>query len=173
MQSSKPISHVVAGSIVAAVSIIFFMCLRFFGLDQVRGLPWINVVIVIGGLILFIMLYGKALHDQVSFGNLFAYGFKSTAMYILITIVFSVIIFLVNPQMKEKALESARQGMRENGDLTDGEINRRMEVVGRMFWVSTIGSLLLINAVVGAIGSLIGAAITKKKPFNPLDQLSI
>lgn len=173
MESKKPISHLIAGLIIGAIIIIFSMTIRFLGLEEVRGIQWINILIIIAGLILFINLYGKAMNNQVTFGNLFGYGFKSTAVFILVIILFTVIFLLMFPDIKEKGFETARNRMSEKGDLTGDEIDRRMELVRRMFWVFTIGGLLLVNAVVGAIGSLIGAAITKKKPVNPVDQLSI
>jgi len=39
--------------------------------------------------------------------------------------------------------------------------------------VIVIGTILFGTLVVGAIASLIGAAVAKKKPVNPLDQLSV
>ncbi len=43
----------------------------------------------------------------------------------------------------------------------------------KMFWVFTIGAIMLIYAIVGVIGSLIGAAATKQKPINPMDQMNM
>jgi hypothetical protein len=39
--------------------------------------------------------------------------------------------------------------------------------------VFVIGFTLLGTLIVGAIASIIGAAIAKKKPVNPLDQMSM
>ncbi len=63
--------------------------------------------------------------------------------------------------------------MEERGNATEEEIDKAIALWRRLFWVFTIGGVLLVYAIVGAIGSLLGAAITKKKPINPLDQLGM
>ena len=40
----------------------------------------------------------------------------------------------------------------------------------KYFWVFAIGGTMLMFVIVGAIGSLIGAAVTKKRPINPFEQ---
>ena len=40
----------------------------------------------------------------------------------------------------------------------------------KYFWPIAIGGVLLGFLITGAIGSLIGAAITPKSPKNPFDQ---
>jgi hypothetical protein len=110
---------------------------------------------------------------QPTFGNLFSYGFKTTAFIALIIIAFFVIFFLAFPDVKEKGFDMARQKMEEKGTFTQDQINQAMETFRKMFWIITIGGIMFIYAIVGAIGSLIGAAITKKNPVNPMDQLKI
>ena len=172
MEPKKPISHLVAGLIIALVLIIFSCIVYFSGLQN-TGINWLQYAIILAGLIIFINLYGKALNNQVSFGNLFSYGFKTTAFLALIVIAFFVIFFLAFPDIKEKGMEMARQKMEERGNLTEDQINQGMEMARKMFWVFTIGGIMFIYAIVGAVGSLIGAAVTKKKPINPVDQLNM
>ena len=69
-------------------------------------------------------------------------------------------------------VETARQRMEER-NTPDDQIEKGIEMWQKMFWVFTIGGIILVYAIVGAIGSLIGAAVTKKKPVNPLDQMSM
>jgi hypothetical protein len=61
----------------------------------------------------------------------------------------------------------------EDRNTPEDQIEKGIELWQKMFWVFTIGGILLVYAIVGAIGSLIGAAVTKKKPVNPLDQMSM
>ncbi len=173
MEAQKPISHVMAGIIIGAVMIVFSLAIQFTGMDKIQGVPLIGYVLIIAGLILFINLYGKSRNHQVTFGNLFGYGFKATAILIIVMILFTVIFFLLFPDIKEKIFELSRQKMEEQNKMSDGEIEKALSLWRRMFWVFTIGGILLVYAIVGAVGSLIGAAVTKKKPINPIDQLSI
>ncbi|MBS1918891.1 MAG: DUF4199 family protein [Bacteroidetes bacterium] len=172
MESKKPISHLVAGLIISGILIVFSCIIYFTGLQN-SGINWLQYAIIIGGLILFINLYGKALNYRATFGNLFSYGFKTTAFIALIIIAFFVIFFLAFPDVKEKGFELARQKMEEKGSYTQDQIDQAMKTFQKMFWIITIGGIMFIYAIVGAIGSLIGAAVTKKQPNNPTDQLSI
>ena len=135
-------------------------------------MAWISYILMVAGLIFFVNQYGNALDNQVTFGNLFSYGFKTTALLALIMIAFTVILFSIFPDIREKMVEIARQRM-EDRNTPEDQIDKGIEMWQKMFWVLTIGGIILVYAIVGAIGSLIGAAVTKKKPVNPLDQMSM
>ena len=172
MEPKKPMSHFVAASVIAAVLIVYNLVLQFTGLWKNSSMAWISYILLVAGLIFFINQYGNALNNQVTFGNLFSYGFKATALLTLIMIAFTIIMFLGFPDMKEKMMDIARQKMEER-NTPDDQIQTAMEMWQKMFWVFTIGGIILVYAIVGAIGSLLGAAVTKKKPVNPLDQMSV
>ena len=171
MEQKKPINHLIAGLIIAGVLIVFSFAMYFGGLQQ-SGAGWLQYCIIIGGLMIFINLYGKAKDSQVGFGDLFAYGFKTAAFLTLIMIAFTVIFFLAFPEIKEKIFEITRQQMEKSGNLTDDEIEKKLGQLQSSFWVFTIGGVVLVYAIIGAIGSALGAAITKKKPISSLDQMN-
>jgi hypothetical protein len=123
---------------------------------------WVSYAILIVGIMYFVQAFGKANNYHLTFGNLFAYGFKSAAFSALIVITFSVIFNLIFPEFKEKIFETARQNMEAAGKYTDDQINTGMEVTRKFFMVFIIAGSLFFFAIFGAIGSLIGAAITKK-----------
>jgi hypothetical protein len=173
MEDRKPISHVTAGLIIAAVLVVFSIIINFMGLTQQRSLGLLQYVLIIGGLIYFITQYGKANNYTLSFGNLFAYGFKATAVFTIINIVFLIIFFLVFPEMKEKSFELARQQMEENPNVSEDQIEQGIDIARRFFWVGLIGGTMFFMILIGAIGSLIGAAVTKKRPASPFENQSI
>lgn len=170
MEERKPISHIHAGLIIAAVLILFALILNFTGQSGNQSLSFLSYLIMIGGLIVFVNMYGNAMNNEVTFGNLFAYGFKATAVLTLIFIGFLIIFFLTFPEFKEKIFEQSRVQMEEQGILSDDQIDQGLEMLRNFFWVGIVGGTMLFNVIAGAIGSVIGAAITKKKPVNPLDQ---
>ncbi len=172
MESRKPISHIVAGVILGATLIVFRLVMYFGGVEETGTMAWLPIFIMVGGLIVFVNMYGNAMKNEVTFGNLFSYGYKTTAVMTLVVILCSIVFILLFPEAKEKGFEMARQKMTEKGNLTDDEIEKSLQMVRKMFWVFTIGGILLVYAIVGAIGSAIGAAITKKKPVNPANQLN-
>jgi NADH:ubiquinone oxidoreductase subunit 6 (subunit J) len=173
MSNQKPITHFIAGIILAAVQIILTLVTMFTGAKQGGASGWISWFLLILGLVLFVNMYGKANNYQLSFGNLFGYGFKATAIAMLLVIAFTVLIFVAMPEMKEKIFEEARRGMEEQNKLSDADIEKGMEFMGKFFYAFMVGGILLSYAILGAVGSLIGAAITKKRPHNPLDQLDM
>ena len=171
MEPKKAISHLAAGAILGTFMIIYSLAMYFSGMQQNGGAGWISICVMVIGLVIFIYLYGKANNNQVSFGNLFSYGFKATAFMTLIVVVYTVLSFIIFPEMKDKIFETARENMEKQGKLSEAEIDKAMEMTRKFFNVFMIGGILLTYAIVGAIGSLIGAAITKKRPYNPLEQL--
>lgn len=173
MSNQKPISHFIAGAILAAIQIILSLVTLFSGAKQGGGSAWISWGLLIIGLVMFVHMYGKANNYQLSFGNLFSYGFKTTAIAMLLVMAFTILLFVAMPEMKEKIFEEARRGMEEQNKMSDAEIDKGMEFMGKFFYAFMIGGILLSYAILGAVGSLIGAAITKKRPHNPLDQLDM
>jgi len=173
MSNQKPITHFIAGIILAAVQIILTLVTMSTGVKQGGASGWISWFLLILGLVLFVNMYGKANNYQLSFGNLFGYGFKATAIAMLLVIAFTVLIFVAMPDMKEKIFEEARRGMEEQNKLSDADIEKGMEFMEKFFYVFMVGGILLSYAILGAVGSLIGAAITKRRPHNPLDQLDM
>jgi ammonia channel protein AmtB len=114
------------------------------------------------------------MNGQVTFGNVFSHGFKMSVVIALLVIVWVVLATtVIFPEMKEKALENAREKMEERGNLSDSQIEQGIEFTKKFFIPFTIGFILLGTIIFGAIASLIGAAVAKKKPVNPLDQMSV
>lgn len=173
MEQKKTITHITAGLLIAGLIIIYAIITQLLGLTQQKGLGLLQYVIIIGGLIFFVNQYGKANNYTKSFGDLFAFGFKSTAVFTSIYIVFIIIFFLLFPDIKEKSLDMARQQMEESGKLNDADIDKAVEMTKKFFWVGVVGGSLLFFIIIGAIGSLIGAGVTKKRPNNPFDQPSV
>ena len=173
MSNQKPISHFIAGIILAAVQVIVSLVIMFTGAKQGGASSYASWFLLVIGLIVFVNMYGKANNYQLSFGNLFGYGFKATAITMLLVILFTILLFVAMPEMKEKIFEEARRGMEEQNKLSDAEIDKGMGFMEKFFYPFLIGGTLLSYAILGAIGSLIGAAITKKRPYNPLDQLDM
>lgn len=168
MEQKKPISHIAAGAILAGILIVLSEVMMLTqGADATANRPvssWLVYIIIIGGLVLFINLYAKANDHNVTFGNLFAYGFKITAVFAAIQVLYMLSFQFIHPEFKEKAIEVARAEMEKQGNTSDSQMDQAMQLMEKYFWVFAIGGSLLGNLVIGAIGSLIGAAITKKNP---------
>ncbi|HZI01664.1 MAG TPA: DUF4199 domain-containing protein [Flavisolibacter sp.] len=173
MEERKQVSHVSAGLIIAGLLVVYSLIIQFTGLMQNRAVGLLQYLVIFGGLIYFINQYGKANNFTISFGNLFAYGFKSTAVFTILNIAFLIILFVAFPDLKEKTFDIARQQMEENPKVSESDVDKAIDIARRFFWVGLVGGTMLLYIILGAIGSLIGAAVTKKRPHNPIDQLSV
>lgn len=173
MQEQKPISHIVAGLIIGAFMIVYSIALNFMGLMQQQALGWIGYGILIVGIIIFINLYGKSKNNYVGFGGLFGYGFKATAIIALLMAVFLIAFFMLFPEFKDKIMDAAREGMEKRESMTDDQIEQGLSMFEKNFLLFTVGGAVFMYVLLGCVASLIGAGITRKKPFNPLDQTSM
>jgi uncharacterized BrkB/YihY/UPF0761 family membrane protein len=173
MEEKKPISHFVAGLILGAVMCVYSIALNFTGNGQNKALGWVGYLIFAVLLIVFIGMYGKSKDNYVTFGNLFSYGFKATAIATLLIILFIVVFFLLFPEYKEKILDTMQKAMEDQGKLTDDQIEKFVSGFRNNFLLFVGGGALFFYLLCGAIASLIGAAVTKKKPVNPISQMSM
>ncbi len=160
-------SHIIKGVILSAVSIVFAVIVYVFNLYEMSALSYINYAIFLGGLIYGAVLYSNQNNNNVTFGNLFAHGFKTTAVVIVITSVYTIIsIKFLFPDMVDKALEIARKKMMENPKMTDEIIEQAISMTRKFFIPFALGGTIIGTGILGAIGSAIGAGVAKKNP-NP------
>ena len=167
VMEKKPITQFSAGLIIAALLIIYSMILTFMELSANQALSFISYIIMIVGLVYFIPQYGKSVDNTATFGQLFTFGLKTSAVTTLTVIAFQVIFFLVFPEYKEKLFELSRENMLKQGSVTEAQAEQGVEMMKRFFWVGLIGGSMFFLMIIGAIGSLIGAGITKKNPRSP------
>jgi hypothetical protein len=165
----KAISHIMAGLVIAGVQIVYSMFLTFMDLSGNRTLGFLSLLILLAGLIFFITQYGKSVDHNAEFGQLFSFGFKATAVTTIIVLAFQVLFFLVFPEYRDKMEEISREQMYKQG-LNDSQVEQAIEFTRRFFWPFLIAGTLVSSLFVGAIGSLIGAGITKKNPKSPFQQ---
>ncbi len=163
----KPVTHFTAGIIIAAIMIVYSLILNFTGLMANQALGFVSYVILLAGIIYFVLQHANARDNTATFGNLFSFGFKTTAIATLILIAFQIIFFLIFPEYKEKIADIARENMQKQGKATEEQIEQGMEMMKRFFWVGLIGGTLFFMLIIGLVASLIGAGIAKKSPNAP------
>jgi hypothetical protein len=160
-------THIVKGLILSVISIAFSIVVYVFNLYDMSALSFVNYAIFIGGLVYGAVLYSNQNGHNVTFGNLFAHGFKTTAVVIVITSVYTILAFKVLfPDMLEKVLDLSKKKMLENPKMTDEMVDQAMSMTRKFFIPFALGGAVIGTGILGAIGSLIGAAIAKKNP-NP------
>jgi hypothetical protein len=162
-------SHIVKGAILGAISIAFSIIVYVFNLYEMSFINYISSGLVLAGLIYGGILYANQNNNNVTFGNVFAHGFKTTAVLIVISSIYTVLAFKVLfPDMLEKVLEISRKKMMENPKMTDDMIEQAMSMTKKYFIPFALGGSIIGTGILGAIGSVIGAAVAKKNP-NPFE----
>ena len=74
---NKVTSHIVKGAILSAFGILISIIVTVFNLYEVSWINYINYTITIGGLIYSCIMYANENNNNVTFGNIFAHGFKT------------------------------------------------------------------------------------------------
>ena len=142
--SNTPVTtHIVKGLILSAFSIVFSVVMYVFNLFEYSWLTWVSTVVVMGGIIYGNILYANQNNNNVTFGNLFAHGFKTTAVLIVITTAYTLLAFKVLfPDMVDMILEISRKQMLENPKMTDEMIEQAMSMTKKYFIPFAIGGTI-------------------------------
>lgn len=155
------------GGILAGVLILYSVILIVTDQLANQSLAWISSVFMIGLLIYFIREFGKANENNKTFGELFSFGFKASAFATIILLAFQVIFNLLFPETQERIMEISREKMAEDPRVTDEQIEMALSFTKKFYLVFLIAGTIFSTLIFGAIGSLIGAAVTKKNPTSP------
>ncbi len=163
-KDKEPKTHLQYGLIAGLVLIVLFVLYSVVGWSFKGGaLRWIPSIVFMFIILMAQFVHAKAVNGYITYGNLFAKGFKTAAVATCIYVAFLIIFLLVDPSFKEKAMEMSRQGMIEKG-LSSDQIDTAMTMVRKFFMVSTIAGAVIGELVLGLIASLVGAAVAPKKP---------
>ena len=161
-------SHITKGFLLALVLIVVSVIGHVLNIDLETWFGWISIAIIIIAIIWSVTFYGKQLNNNVTFGNLFAHGFKVTAVAICITFVYTLLsVYVLFPDSIDKVVQKGIEKAVEQGKMTSDQASQNMAMIKKITTISILAGSVIFSAVVGAIGSLIGAAITKKKPQDP------
>jgi len=155
------------GLILSLITITFSIALYLTDQWQNKALGYVSYAIVLGGIIWSCIHYATQMNGNVTFGNVFAHGFKVTATLIVITVVYTFLsVKVIFPEMTDKIIEVTAKEMDKNKTLTDDQIKTALDMTRKFMMPFMIGGTILGYGIFGAISSAIGAAIAKKNP-NP------
>jgi uncharacterized membrane protein len=163
---TKVTSPVIKGLLIALVLILISVAAFATGQNDSSWSQWGSTLLLCGGVIASCIIYANQMNHNVTFGNVFAHGFKTGAVVTCIVIVFTVVFILLKPEIKEMAMEKARAEMEKNKNASEADIQKGVDIMKSFFYVITIGFILVMDLVISLISALIGAAVAKKNP-NP------
>ncbi|MBC7652662.1 MAG: DUF4199 domain-containing protein [Deinococcales bacterium] len=169
---TKVTSPAVKGALLALVLIVFSLGSYFSGQSQNKSLSYIAFLLFAVAIILSCTYYSKQKNGNITFGNAFADGFKTTAAATAISLVYTYLALkFIMPDMIDMAIEDARKTMDSNKNMTPEQVDKSMSMMQNYFVPFAIGGALFMYLLTGVIASLIGAAIAKKNPApTPFEQ---
>lgn len=156
-------THVKYGGITGAAMVILGLILYVTDLSFKTGMSAVAQIPFLVGILMNAMAYSKANDQYVTFGNVFSSGIKASVIVTVISLVWTVLAMLIFPEMKEKAMEISEQALMDQ-NMTDEQIDTAMGMTKKFFTVFMVLGILFGTMFWGAIFSLLGAAIAKKKP---------
>lgn len=173
--NKQPTAPATKGLIIAALLILFAVITTVFKLEQKTGLSLIPIAIMVGGIIWACASYSKDTWGNVTFGNIFAHGFKASALVAGVMAVFMLVLFkVIMPEALDRSMDVARAKMESDKEMTPEQVDQRMAMARKISLIVIPVSTALMYLVIGAIAALIGAAVSKKTdnpvPFDQFDQ---
>ena len=171
MEENKIMSPQIKGLLIALVVIILGIAGYFTELGFSTWYNWVVNAFMLVAIIIACIHFANQKQGFVTFGNIFLHGFKITAVIAIIVLVYTLLAFTVLfPDMKEKIFEMQQAQMEKNG-LDDDKLEQAMTMMKKYFMIFLVIGVIFGTLIWGCIASLIGAAVAKKKKFNPLDQM--
>ena len=164
----KKQTHIMYGFISGIAMVIISLILYVTGQTFKTGMSYIAYVPFVIGVILNGIAYSKANDGFVTFGNIFGSCFKTSMIVAIVVVFWSIISMFIFPEMKDKAIEYARETMAKNPTRTDEAMDMSINVMKKYFNAFMIAGALFGTLFYGAIFSLIGAAVGQKKGPQPM-----
>ncbi len=158
-------SSLIKGLLISLVVIAIQTTAQLANFNEASWFKFAPVVVLVVALVLNGVHYSKQMSNNVIFGKIFGYGFKTTAVIALVMMAYSVLLFtVISPELKEQAIQQARDQM-EKENFSEEKIKSAILFLNKNFILITSGTSLFVNVFVGAIASLLSAAVAKKKPI--------
>ena len=171
---TKVTTPLIKGIIITLILIVLGLIVYFIDKMKHQELNYIQYVLFLAGIIWSCVTYSQQLNANVTFGNLFAHGFKVTAVITALMLVYTVLALnFLFPDIVDKSIEVTRQKMEADGKASDSQIEQTVNMMRDHFTLFAIVGVVIGFAIMGAVSSLIGAAVAKKKPRDPFSNQPI
>jgi hypothetical protein len=170
MEDKKIMSAQLKGLLISLFVIIVSIAGYYTELSFQSWFGWVVNALFFLAIIFACVHFANQKDGNVTFANVFLHGFKITAVITIILLIYTILSMTVLfPEMKDKIFAMQEAKMEEQGIDSD-KIETGMNFMKKNFMMFMVIFLIFGNLIIGCIASLIGAAVAKKKPINPLTQ---
>ena len=164
MEEKKITTPAIKALIISLVLIV--LSVAVITMNQMGNNAWnlASFAVYMLGIIWACISFSKQMDANVTFGNVFSHGFKTSAgVAALLALWIFVSMKFIFPDAMDSIAEIQRAAMEKQG-LSENDIDNAMErAKGFTMPLMVVGSVFMY-LVVGAISALIGASIAKKNP---------
>ncbi|CAL1517641.1 DUF4199 domain-containing protein [Chitinophaga sp. MM2321] len=156
--TNKP--HLAYGIVTALALILISVAFYLLKLNQESWAGWVSTLVLVAGVVMSCIAYSKANPDG-TFGNIFANGFRTTAVITVLSILSTLLFIYIFPDIKEQAVEAARKKM-ESQHQSEEAIENALAITRKMFIPFVIGFSLFFNVLFGVLASVVGGVIGRR-----------
>ncbi len=156
-------NHITYGLIGTAICVVMFLGQWFAKVaPDNAAFRWGSVLVFALVVILSCINFSKINGGDVTFGQIFSNGFRTTAVITVLFALVYIIFYLLVPDYKESMMEFSTKQQLANGATTD-QVAAAGEWMEKYFLVFAVGGIVFLDLLIGVVASLIGAAIAKRK----------
>jgi Protein of unknown function (DUF4199) len=163
----QPTSHIIKGLIIAAILIGLNLLLVLSPLKNAAWFAFLPTVILVVLNIANVIHYSRQLNFNCSFGNGFAFGFKTVAVVTCVMFVYTWLsLNYFFPLMKADALRQTREAIAKQPDVLPGKVEELTANAMKNYMPFRMSLVIMSTLVVGAVGAAIGAGLAPKSKNN-------
>lgn len=157
-------AHLLSGLVIGIAVIVAYLIISYTSLKNNAAVGFLPAIVLFVASVLNVVNYSRKVEEPLTFGNAFAFGFKSIAVASVIMIAYSVFSATVLfPEMREDAVKATIEALKQQGNTLPADIEKTArDSVNKGYIPVAISSALVSTLVTGAIGSALGAALRKK-----------
>jgi hypothetical protein len=165
----KITTSVLAGIVLSLVLIVESVIVYFTGLYMQSWAKYIGLAIFAVGVFWAINNHAKEKQHDVSYGELFSFGFKVSAVVTCFIVLYTVLSEALFPEMKTKMMEIARQQALNQPGADPDLVDKGLAVYSDHYTLYNVIIVIFAFVFLGLVFSLIAAAIPKKNPNAGLE----
>lgn len=160
---NKVTSHIIKGLIVAVILIVFDVILQKYGSAVSPNIAYLPTAFLTIGIIISCIIFAKQLKGKTTFGEVFAHGFKTTAVITLLMAVYTFfVVKFIYPPVTQADIEAMVKELEKHGSTMPQEAKRLAEESAKKAWIMQVAGVIFASMITGAIGAVIGAGVAKK-----------
>jgi len=123
----------------------------------------LRLLITFAGVLTACIVYSRQSGGNLVFGDIFSHGFKTTAAVAFLMAVYTfVAVKWIYPPPSAAEMDAAVKAIELQGNNLHEEAKRMAAQAAKNRWIVYVSISLFASLLPGLLGSLLGAAITKK-----------